>query len=366
MEGRLLNKNFMALKMIDRFISFIWTDRYSRCGDFDLRIPASKENLETFIRDSYIDLIPDIGNEEHVMIIEDIELTTDLDEGDILIITGRSLESILDRRIIWTQTHLNSTIEVGIKKLLDENIINPEDVSRRIPNFVFRNSNDPRIEAIHINAQFTGDNLYDAICSLCDSYGLGFKIELINGNFVFSLYMGKDRSYDQTSNPYVAFGPENDNIINTRFIETGRALKTITLVLGEGEGANRKRATCEAEGGGKTGLDRKELYTDARDISMTTIEGEEIPEEDYIKQLQQRGKEKLTEYQYEKAFEGEVDTTRMYLYGRDYFMGDITQIENEYGFDDRVRVVEYIMSKSKEGYSAYPSFEIVENNEEGG
>ena len=53
MEGRFLNKNFMALKMIDRFISFIWTDRYSRCGDFDLRIPASNEHLETFIRDRY-------------------------------------------------------------------------------------------------------------------------------------------------------------------------------------------------------------------------------------------------------------------------------------------------------------------------
>ena len=44
----------------------------------------------------------------------------------------------------------------------------------------------------------------------------------------------------------------------------------------------------------------------------------------------------------------------------------ISQIENEYGFDDRVRVVEYVMSKSKDGYNAYPSFEIVENNEEGG
>lgn len=361
MEARLLNKNFMTLKMIDKYISFIWTNRYSRYGDFDLRIPASKENLESFQRDRYLDLIPNTGDEDHVMIIEDIELTTDVEEGDILIITGRSLESILDRRIIWTQTQLDSNINTAIKKLLDDSIINPEDETRKISNFVFRASEDSRIQNIHVKAQFTGDNLYDAICALCDSYNLGFKIELINGNFVFSLYMGQDRSYDQTENPYVMFGPGNDNIINTRFIETGRALKTITLVLGEGEGSERKRTTCEADGGSKTGLDRKELYTDARDISSTTVEGEEIPEEEYIKQLQQRGKENLTDYQYEKAFEGEVDTTRMYIYGRDYFMGDIMQLENEYGFEDKVRVVEYVMSNSKEGYSAYPSFQIVEN-----
>ena len=49
------------------------------------------------------------------------------------------------------------------KKLLDENIINPSDTSRKVEGLIFEASTDPAITGLTVDAQFTGDNLYDAI-----------------------------------------------------------------------------------------------------------------------------------------------------------------------------------------------------------
>lgn len=64
---------------------------------------------------------------------------------------------------------------------------------------------------------------------------VGFRIKLSDDNkFVFKLYAGADRSYDQFTNPYVIFSPKFENVINTNYLESKKTLKTVTLVAGEG------------------------------------------------------------------------------------------------------------------------------------
>ena len=110
----------------------------------------------------------------------------------------------------------------------------------------------------------------------------------------------------------------------------------------------------------ETGLDRRELLTDARDISSNTDDGELSPEE-YELQLQQRGLEKLSENIVINSFEGQSDTVQLYQYGRDFFMGDIVQIRNEYGIEAKSRIVEIVRSIDKEGFDIYPTFSIFES-----
>lgn len=192
----------------------------------------------------------------------DVEATLNLFRD--VTVTGRSLESILDRRIVWGQKLLSGNLQNGIKTLLNENVISPSDSNRKIPNFIFKESTDPAITKLKLEAQYTGDNLYDVIQKICEEQGIGFKITLNDEKqFVFELYAGSDRSYDQTENPYVIFSPKFENIINSNYIESKASLKTVTLVGGEGEGADRRYTTV----GGGSGLNRRELFTDARDIS---------------------------------------------------------------------------------------------------
>ena len=172
-------------------------------------------------------------------------------------------------------------------------------------------------------------------------------------------YAGADRSYDQFTNPYVIFSPKFENVINTNYLESKKTLKTVTLVAGEGEGADRRTTTVACASGAGTGLNRRELYTDARDVS-STVDNETLTDAEYNAQLSQRGLENLAENIATKSFEGKVETTRMYRYGEDFFLGDMIQIVNEYGIEGKARVTEFIRSQSKEGLDSYPTFVTVE------
>lgn len=93
-------------------------------------------------------------------------------------------------------------------------------------------------------------------------------------------------------------------------------MKNVTLVAGEGEGAARKTSIV----GTASGLERRELFTDARDISSDVGEGKTLTSAEYTEQLNQRGTEKLSEYKTVTSFEGEVEATRMFKYGTDFLL----------------------------------------------
>lgn len=350
MNIRVLDTNLAAVALIDQYESFIWTDRYYAYGDFELYIPASTD-LFTYIKQNYY---LQIIESEHLMIIEKIQIQSDAEDGDKVIVSGRSLESILDRRVVWGQRTINGNFQNGIKTLLNEAIISPSDSNRKISNFIFEASTDTNITKLTLEAQYTGDNLYDIIQALCEANSIGFKITLNSSNqFVFKLYKGTDRSYNQSTNPYVKFSSHFENIVNSNYIETNSELKTITLIGGEGEGSARRYTSYTAQSA--TGLNRRELFTDARDIS-SEVDGETISDSEYVSQLQERGKEDLTDYVSSTSFEGETETTIMFKYNEDFYNGDVVEISDDYGHDLAVRVIEIVHSVETTGTSVYPTF----------
>lgn len=345
----ILDTDFNAVAILDVYESFIWTDRFFECGDFELYTLVTDELLENLQIDYYI-----VNNEsEHAMIIEDIEISADAEDGNHLTVTGRSLESILDRRIIWGLKTLSGKLQTAIKTLITEAIISPSNSDRQISNFTFETTDDETITALTVDCQFTGDNLYDAIVSLCQSNGIGFKVILNDDNeFVFKLYSGSDRSYEQTDNPYVVFSSNYENINNSNYLESKSSYKNVALIGGEGEGTERVYAST----GSATGMDRREMFTDARDVSSEDEDGNTLSDSEYEALLVERGTEDLAENTEVSSFEGSADTTLMYTLNEDYYIGDIVQIMDDYGHEDRVRVVEIVISESEEGYTVYPTF----------
>lgn len=352
MDLTVLNTDLDNVSLVDTYESFIWTDRYYSYGDFELYTAMSDGILDYIKQDYYLQN----RDSDHVMIIEKLLIGSDVEKGNHITVSGRSLESILDRRAIWGQKALSGSLQNGIKTLLYENIISPSDSNRRIENFVFEESTDPSITRLQIEAQYTGDNLYDVIQKICEERNIGFKI-ILNDNkqFVFKLYSGIDRSYDQTAVPYVVFSPNFENIINSSYIESKSSFKNVTLIGGEGEGSARKYTII----GNGSGLNRREIFTDARDISSDVGNGIVLTDTEYAAQLQQRGKEKLAAYPDVTSFEGKVETTIMFKYGEDFFNGDIIQIANEYGHETKARILEIVMSENEEGASVYPTFKTM-------
>lgn len=359
----ILNTSLETVAVIDSFKSIVWTERYNGYGDFELYLPLEGE-LPDYIKLDYYVLEKD---SDKIMIIENIEITADSEDGDELCISGRSFESVLDRRIVWNVTTLNGSVQYCVKKLLNDNVISPSISNRKISNFIFEESTDTNITDPMVMAQYTGDNLYDVITSLCTVHSLGFKVALSSTDqFAFNLYSGVDRSFEQIANPYIVFSPYTDNLLSTNYFESNTDSKTITLVAGEGEGASRKTTTVSASSGAGAGLSRRELYTDARDIQSTEydeVSGEEVTlsDSEYTSLLAQRGTEDLADYHSTKSFEGEVEAGNQgYLYREDYNIGDIVQVVDQYGHSVRARITEVVMSESESGYEEYPTFENIE------
>ena len=82
----LLNKNFEKVRVIDDYISLIWTDRYNEAGDFELYLEATLPNVSAYQIGMYLSNT----ESEHMMLIETIEIKSDLEDGSKLIVSGRS------------------------------------------------------------------------------------------------------------------------------------------------------------------------------------------------------------------------------------------------------------------------------------
>lgn len=356
MEIKVYDTDLNAVAVVDVFDSIIWRDLYSKSGDFEIYTTPSNSTIQTFREDYFLGL----SESDRMMIIESLALNTDVETGNQFIIKGHSLESILSRRIIWHQTILSGTLHNGIKQLLEENAISPDDPDRKISRLVFEDSTDPLVTSIPIDQQYNGENLLAVIEELCVANDIGFKITVsLDKTFVFKLYAGVDRSFDQITNPFVAFSPELENLINSSYYHSRMGFKTISLVGGEGEGSDRVTAQVALPGGAGTDLNRRETFTDARDVS-SMVDGVQLSASEYNSLLVQRGLLDLLESLPTSSFDGQVDPNVNYVPGIDYFLGDIVQIENEYGLRGKARITEIIYSENLSAKEIYPTFQMIE------
>ena len=340
----IMNTSFERLAVIDDYTSFIWTTRYNTSGDFELCVAVNAANMSLFKQDYYV--VRD--DDENVGIIEDIKIQYNEEGGSMMIVSGRFLDSILARRIIGTQTTVTGKISDCINALITQNIIDPAIAARQIANFTL-GTYDFNTQ---IKAQYTGKNLLDTISDLCITYGLGFKVTLDdNNNFVFQLYQGVNRTYEQNVNPWVIFSDKYDNLMSSEYEENYQELVTAVLVAGEGQGIDRTTLWVTD---GQTGLNRHEMYKDQRNIQSN--DGEIDPDE-YNSLLEEEGKECLTKYT--SAFAGTVffDSIK---YKEDVNVGDLCVIENtQWGIYIYSRLVEVIESIDEAGdYSLIPTFGV--------
>lgn len=374
----LMDRQYNAYDAVDSFRSLIWTVRYCGESEFELYIPASEGILSRFHEGDYVR----IDDSDRYMIIEDINLETSAEDGDYLIVSGRGLESVLSRRIIWGMTVLSGNFQNGIKTLLEKNVISPAIATRAIPNFIFKESTDSRITELTIEAQYFGENLYEEIEKLCSEKDIGFRVlPMGEGGFEFSLYVGEDRSYAQEKNPWVVFSPTYENLLSSNYLYSKKNYCNATLVGGQGEGYSRP--TVEYTVDASSGLDRREMFTDASSVTnqsaneiefddswteeerQEAIESLEIIAKQYEEQLKQKGKESLSEIEVTETFDGEIDTSVQYVLGRDFQLGDIVQIENEYGLEAETRVSEIVISHDTSGKTIIPTFTVREKKKEG-
>jgi len=217
----------------------------------------------------------------------------------------------------------NNTIEDIMVSLVYYNAIDPVDVTRIIPNLVIEGSSG-RGESIQFQTRYK--NLLEELTTLSKSSGLGITIDLDyhNKQLIFKVLEGKNLSANQNLLPPAIFSVDYDNIKTQTYIDSNIGYKSCGYVAGQGEGEDREITTLNNT---LTGLDRREIFIDARDI---TGEGS----------LVDRGVIKLAESQVIQSFGCEVEPIG---YRDDWDIGDIvTTISKKYGLkiDNRVSEIQ--------------------------
>lgn len=272
MEVRFMDKQFNTTRIVDAYTSCIWNDEYIGYGDFELSFPMEVGGLDGI----NIDWYASIKESKKYMVVEGIEITTSVTEGNLLTITGRSFESFLDRRVIIENVILKGNLQTAIMRLLNSNAIIPINSKRVIPGLSFKPSTDPMVTSLEIDFELVpGDNLYDAIYTICDVYKLGFQIlPTENGQMEFELYAGVDRSYNQEAVPWVVFSPKYENLKETDMymnISTRRtsAYSVSKYKQQQADGSSVDSTVTISVGDSAYGFDRRETY---KEVSVSIEE----------------------------------------------------------------------------------------------
>lgn len=323
--------------------SAIWHMCYNKAGDFEIYTSATRENVDLLKHERYI-----LRNDNsYVGIIEDVTIENDVENGDYIIAAGGFVETLLGRRIVEKQTVLSGNMETELMRLINENVTAPVTQNRKIDEVVLANAIGI---SKNINAQFTGDEILSVISAVCEANDVGFRMKLDHNKFEFEFYEGVDRSRNQNINDLVIFSHEFDNLSSDRYDKSTKNHKNIAYVAGEGEGTDRKIL----EVGQAYGINRREIFIDARDLSSN--DGE-ISSVEYQQMLDERGREKLSETQITEFFEGNVQIDINYKYNRDYFLGDIVTVENKkYGVSANMQIIEILECEDENGYQIIPTF----------
>lgn len=324
--------------IIDVFDSLIWTKRYNDCGDFELSMYITSIIPDFIKAGNYVSLSEDYEH-DYFMIIETIELLENSENGDKLTISGRSLESILDRRIIWDSVSYSAKSSwYIIKDLLSKSIISPMITSRKIDDFVIEEpSADMSFSSIY--AEYDGDSLLTAIQNNCqeDYYSMSLRRNIQTNQFVFSVYNGEDRSYDQTKNDLLIFSPTFDTMYSSKYLFSTKNYRNAIQVVGQG--------STRVSVGETSGLERREHKETVDNISGSNA-------------LKTIGRNLLYTYRVDSLLEAD-STDILYKYGVNYFVGDIVQLRNSHGIESKARITEVVFSQDESGISIYPTFKTI-------
>lgn len=343
-----LDANLTTKMVLDNFTSFVWTERFYECGEFSMTIPVVEKIVQELRINDYLS----IRESEHLMVVETMTLLTDEEKGDTLEIKGRSVESILERRVVWGELKEKLGFELAIKKLLETQVIDPADPRRKIPGIVFKESEIDGIDEDEIDINLLGNNVYDVVTEWCSAHLVGFKMVLTGEHVMsFSLVRGINRTRSQQDRPPVVFSHSFENLLSSNYIQSEVGYASNMLAPGS-VGNTYLEVVRLAE---RTGIHRREIYMD----SKPSVKAGQT----YDEALLEKAKEVFNEHNVTIEFGSEVDIYHQFQYGIDYFLGDIVEVENRYGFGNACRVTEVVYTRDVGGPVMIPTFTAVEKEE---
>lgn len=260
MELYIFNRDLELIGILDTFTSLRWIRRYFKSGEFELHCALDSNTLELLKRDNVVYK----KNDVEAGYIEARQLKIGEDGQEYLEVKGKFLTNYLDRRISWDRVNFSGKTEELMRKLVNDNAINPVNINRKIPNLILGNLKGFTEDIKYPNSF---GNILEQLENISNTNNLGYRniLDIKSRLIKFDVYKGVDRTLNNGTIAPCIFSRDFENILEQEYTDSLNNYRNTTLIAGAGEGKDRKITSIE-EG---AGLDRYELYVDARDIQDT-------------------------------------------------------------------------------------------------
>ena len=321
MEVRIYDAEFNLKKIVENYVSLLWKRCYNDVGSFTLTCPATTSNIEALT----MGRIVWVQGKAEAGVIENRSMQQDYNKNT-LTVSGRFLESYMDRRLIRPTFNFNGTVENAMRQILSN--------AEPIP--LVRLEPETHNSAVEVEFQATYKNLLDYEKKLAKSanYGFRFKPDFVNKTITFEIYEGLDHSAEQSDRPRVIFSEEFANMTSSQYDENNQLYKTVCYVGGEGEW--RDKEIVVSGDNTLSGLERREVFHDGSDLTSNGLTIEQ-----YRNTLKQRGNDILESCVLAKSFTCQTNPNGNFKYGKNYDVGDIVTIrKNVWGVSENQRITE--------------------------
>lgn len=346
MRMEVFDSEIVAIGFVDIFTALRWTEKYDECGSFEMWCPATAENAETLKEDHILWL-----GDKSAGVIDVLQKELTQENTTEIHVKGRLIEGYLSYRTLWdTYTATNEAASNIMREIVNTNCISTSNTDRVLPRLKLKVDQEQMGSVISM--QKTGSDVLSVLEELSASQGLGFDVSFYPKDKVleFEVTQGTDRTGAQKENSPVVFSTDTEDILSSLYYHNKLELRTLALVAGAGEGSDRIRVSV----GSGSGLNRREIFVDARDLQDTDNEGNNISTTVYEQMLVQRGETYLGEKKDIESFDAVIKTSgeQQYVYGVDYKKGDLVTVQDQVlGITVNARITEVERIYDQNGYT---------------
>lgn len=371
MDIFILDDQIRPIDVVDEYISLIWTERWVELGDFELVTLSTPSNKRRFVPDVQIS----IPQSRHIMLIETVEETRDVDNGNVLKIKGRDLLCMAEKRLAVSKDAITHQIlpswdsfgtspkDLILQKFAEICFDSDIDTDDNFPFLL-----DPMLEASLYPADTISEpmpagidwtqkpmSLYAAIKEIAVAYDIGFRLyrHPSLSQLYFNVSLGSDRTSAQTTVPAVIFSEDMANLIDTtEFVDYSKHFNVVHVIYFYKDGTDTDVTSSVIVEAPEIAFSTGGFQRKVKMLGVTQIpEGvTDIPA--YLTQL---GTQELSKSRPIDVYDGEVAKNATFVYERDYYLGDILEVRGNDGGTAFMRVVEQIFKSDSAGDSAYPS-----------
>lgn len=336
-----------------------WVERYREPGEFNITGELSSDVLNQLSIGSLLSH----SNTREVMIVENISLSETKTAPTTISVSGRSLETFFENRIVgsnfavsnmgvvpsYTLTAANTWTQ-AVKMLQDHTLRSRlVDVNNEIPGLAvdsIASGTDVAQEARIIKS----GTLYERMLELLELADLGVKVVRSQNALQRETHITIHNGVDLSAS--LVFSWETGDLDSSEYLVTSKKTKTASYVSGN--------AVYTIVPGTPIGTNRRMVEVDASDID----EDYKPPHDTATWNSLQaafgvRGRESVLINNPIEISSVDISSSARQRYRIEYNIGDIVTVDGNYGTTRKMRIIEHVEIDDENGERSYPTLSIL-------